>query len=161
VENSFKAVGGQWAALRDPAFFGRKADEEKVLRTRVASDPKLAAELGDPWKDIEDVQDDYAALWLPYWRLESGAGGGSSLFGYARALVRSAQERAKPAAERLPEYGEARLALLEKQLTDARPIDAALGAAVPAVLAGEEPRVPDRRRAGDQAAARAASRPRR
>ncbi len=128
VENSFKAVGGQHAALRDPAFFGRKADEERTLRARIAADPALAARIGDPWTAIEGVQDDYAELWLPYWRLESGAGGGSLLFNYARQLVRSAQEREKPAAERLPEYGEARLALLEKTLTDAKPVDASLEA---------------------------------
>ena len=126
VENSFKAVNGQHQALSDTAFMGKKADEERVLRARVAGDPRLAAEIGDPWKEIADVQDDYAELWLPYWRLESGAGGGSSLFGYARAIVRAAQEREKPAAERLPEYGESRLSLLEKQLTDVRPIDAEL-----------------------------------
>jgi hypothetical protein len=126
VENSLKAVGGQHQALRDPAFMAKKADEERVLRARVQGDARLKAELGDPWQEIADVQDDYAELWLPYWRLESGAGGGSSLFSYARAIVRAAQEREKAAAERLPEYGESRLPLLEKQLTDARPIDAAL-----------------------------------
>jgi hypothetical protein len=119
-------VGGQHQALRDPAFMAKKADEERVLRARVQGDARLKAELGDPWQEIADVQDDYAELWLPYWRLESGAGGGSSLFSYARAIVRAAQEREKAAAERLPEYGESRLPLLEKQLTDARPIDAPL-----------------------------------
>jgi hypothetical protein len=126
VENSFKAVGGQHAALRDPAFYGRKVAEEQELRRRVAADASLAADVGDPWKDIAEVQDDYAELWLPYWRLESGAGGGSLLFNYARALVRAAQERAKPSAQRLPEYADTRLPLLEKNLLDPKPVDAAL-----------------------------------
>ncbi len=123
VENSFKAVGGQHQALRDPAFFGQKVKEEQELRARLAANPQLAREIGDPWKEIADVQDDYAELYLPYWRLESGAGGGSQLFSYARALVRSAQERAKPSAERLPEYADTRLPLLEQQLFDAKPVD--------------------------------------
>jgi hypothetical protein len=125
VENSFKAVGGQHQALRDPAFFGQEVKEEQDLRARVAANPQLAAQIGDPWKEIADVQDDYAELYLPYQRLEN-AGGGSLLFGYARALVRSAQERAKPSADRLPEYGDTRLPLLQKNLLDAKPVDTAL-----------------------------------
>lgn len=123
VENSFKAVGGQHQALRDPAFFGQEVKEEQELRARVAADPKLAADIGDPWKEIADVQDDYAELYLPYWRLENGAGGGSLLFTYARQLVRAAQERAKPSGERLPEYADTRLPLLEQNLFDAKPVD--------------------------------------
>lgn len=123
IENSYKAVGGQHASLRDPAFFGVKAKEEADLRGRVNADPALKARIGDPWAEIEGVQDDYAELYLPYWRVESGAGGGSLLFNYARQLVRAAQERAKPSAERLPEYADPRLPLLQKQLLDARPVD--------------------------------------
>jgi hypothetical protein len=37
--------------------------------------------------------------------------------------VRGAEERAKPAADRLPEYAPARLPLLEKTLLDARPVE--------------------------------------
>lgn len=126
VENSYKATFGQHAALRDAAFMAEKQRQEQDLRRRVAADPRLAQQIGDPWKEIADVQDDYAELWLPFWRLESGAGGGSQLFSYARTIVRAAQERAKPAGERLPEFGETRLALLEKTLTDPKPVDASL-----------------------------------
>lgn len=125
VENSFKAIGGQHAALRDPAFFGRKVAEETELRRRIAADPKLAADIGDPWKEIADIQDDYAELWLPYSRVEGGPRG-SLLYGYARSIVRAAQERAKPSTERLPEYGDTRLPLLEKNLFDPKPVDAPL-----------------------------------
>jgi hypothetical protein len=38
-------------------------------------------------------------------------------------LVRGAQERAKPVGERLPEYSDARLPLIEKDLLDERPVD--------------------------------------
>jgi hypothetical protein len=64
---------------------------------------------------------------FPLWRqLESGAGAGSRLFWYARTLVRGAAERPKPTAERLPEYSDARLPLVEKALLDPQPVDAGL-----------------------------------
>ena len=46
----------------------------------------------------------------------------SELFDYALTLVRAADERAKPNAERLPGYTDSALPLLEKQVLDARPI---------------------------------------
>ena len=54
--------------------------------------------------------------------MEARAGIFSDLFRYARALVRAAQEKAKPNGERLPEYTDSRLALLEKRVLDAEPV---------------------------------------
>jgi hypothetical protein len=48
--------------------------------------------------------------------------GRSSFFGSARALVRSAEERAKPNGERLPEFTDSRMQLIQKRVLDARPI---------------------------------------
>ncbi|MFY7853593.1 MAG: S46 family peptidase, partial [Brevundimonas sp.] len=44
------------------------------------------------------------------------------LFAYARTLVRAAQERARPSAERLPEFGDARLGQVENGLMAQRPV---------------------------------------
>jgi hypothetical protein len=54
--------------------------------------------------------------------MEARAGIFSDLFGYGRSLVRAAQERAKPNSERLPEYTDSRLALLEKRVLDNEPV---------------------------------------
>ncbi len=51
---------------------------------------------------------------------------GSELFSFARSIVRAAQERAKPSAERLPGYADSQLPLLEKQVLDPRPVYADL-----------------------------------
>ncbi|MDZ4053464.1 MAG: S46 family peptidase, partial [Phenylobacterium sp.] len=123
VENSFKVFFGRQFALNDAAFMDAKRTAEAELKAKVAADPALAREIGDPWSEIEAAQAAYAEHYLPYRQIEAAAGGGSSLFGYARTLVRAAQERAKPSTERLPEYSEARLALTEKRLLDARPVD--------------------------------------
>ncbi len=118
IENSFKATYGQQLALTDRTQMAAKQEAETELRRRVSRDRRLSREIGDPWAEIEAVQAAYQELYLPFRQLETSAGGGSSLYGYARALVRAAQERAKPAAERLPEFSESRLALLQRQLTE-------------------------------------------
>jgi hypothetical protein len=123
VENSFKVFFGRQFALNDGAFMDAKRSAEAELKAKVAADPALAREIGDPWSEIEAAQAAYAEHYLPYRQMEAAAGGGSNLFSYARTLVRAAQERAKPSTERLPEYSEARLPLLEKRLLDARPVD--------------------------------------
>ena len=125
LENGFKALHGQEQTLADPAFIDAKRRDDETLKAKVAADPKLAAEVGDPWGEIAKAQIDRAALNPSYTWLER-AGQDSSLYGYARTLVRAAAERAKPNSERLPEYADARLPLVEKNLLDAEPVDADL-----------------------------------
>jgi hypothetical protein len=126
VENSFKVFYGRQFALNDKAFMEDKRAAEAELKAKVAADSALAADIGDPWAEIEAAQRAYADNFLRYRQVEQGAGYISDLFAYARVLVRAAQEREKPSAERLPEYAEARLPLLQKQLLDAQPVDAPL-----------------------------------
>lgn len=125
VQNSYKLGQGKQAALNDRALLDAKRAEELALRARVAADPNLADAAG-AWDQIAAAQPAAAALFLPWRMLESGAGGGSELYYYARLLVRAAIERDKPEAERLPEYADARLPLIERKLADAPPADAAL-----------------------------------
>jgi hypothetical protein len=122
LENSLKAIRGEQLALMDPRLLTAKRQAEAELKAAVAADRKLAAEIGDPWGDIERVQTDRAALYPSVALLERRAGFQSDLFGYARQLVRAAQERPKPNTERLPEYTDARLPLLEKNMLDPNPV---------------------------------------
>ena len=115
VENSYKVYWGQARALDDNAFAQRLADNEALLKA------KAGGKFGDPWADIVRADKDYRNIALDYYFLEQRAGMFSGLYGYARALVRAAEERAKPNAERLPGYTDSSLPLLEKQLTDATP----------------------------------------
>ena len=59
---------------------------------------------------------------IPYTWLEGGAAFNSELFGYARQLVRAADERAKPNTERLREYGCRSLARLKPALEAPTPV---------------------------------------
>jgi len=122
LENSFKAFYGTERALLEPAFFARLVEEKSDLRSRVSGNPQLAAEVGDPWKDIDAAIASYQQIFLAYDFLEARAGSISQLFRYARTLVRGAAERPKPSPERLHEYADSNLPLLEKQLLDPEPI---------------------------------------
>jgi hypothetical protein len=122
IENDFKRQRGFEKALVTPGFIDAKRRSDDELAQTVAGDPKLSASIGNPWNEIAAVQTDRKALYAPYVFMESGAGAGSDLFGYARALVRAAEERGKPNTERLPEYTDSRLSLLEKRILDARPV---------------------------------------
>jgi hypothetical protein len=126
LENAFKVYSGRQQALDDPRFMAAKRAEEAQLRGRVAADAALTARIGDPWADMAKAQGAYAERYAPYRQLEEQAGRGSVLYGYARTLVRAAQERTKPAADRIPEYADSRLPGEERKLLTAKPIEPGL-----------------------------------
>jgi hypothetical protein len=156
VENSYKRQLGRMQALIDPAFMAQREAAEREFRARVAGDPRLAREIGDPWTALERVQPEMRRLYPAYYLLETRAGGGSQLFAWARDLVRGAQERVKPNAERLPEFGDARLRSVETRLLAAKPTFASLDevqlgwwlSKLREVLTVDDPRV--RRLLGDE-----------
>ena len=118
IENSFKAYYGQYRSLLDPTFVAKLAAAEQQLRVKVAADPALTARIGDPWADVAEAMTAYRDLYLRYVFLEARAGFGSDLYGYARTIVRAAEEGEKPNADRLPGYTESALPLVKKQLLD-------------------------------------------
>jgi len=123
VENGFKVFYGRQLTLNDRAFMDAKRQAEAELKARVAADPSLAASIGDPWSEIAKAQQVIAENYLPYRQLETEAGGGSRLYGWARTLVRSAQQRAKPAEARSADYSESRLAQIERALMAPNPVE--------------------------------------
>jgi len=100
LENSFKVYYGQQGALTDPAFMEAKREAEAELRARVAADPNLVQQIGDPWTDLERVQATARDLFLPVRQLEQAAGGGSTLYQMARALVRASKNTSITEAQR-------------------------------------------------------------
>ena len=122
LENTYKRGLGRMRALVDPAFMATRADGEADFRRRVAADAALTARVGDPWADLAAVQPIQRELYPAYAMLETQAGGGSQLFSWARTLVRGAEERAKPSAERLPEFADSRLAAVQSGLFAERPV---------------------------------------
>ncbi|MGX8272915.1 S46 family peptidase [Brevundimonas diminuta] len=128
VENTYKRGRGRMAALIDPAFMDQLAGQETVFHRRVAENEALSAEVGDPWAALAEVQPIARELYAPMALLEGGTGmgttsvaGGSPLFNWARAIVRGAQERAKPSDQRLPEFADSRLPGVQSSLFAERP----------------------------------------
>ena len=102
-----------------------KAEAEADFRRRAGG----IAGAGDPWSELAEVQAATRELYPATALLEGGTGlgttsvgGGSQLFSWARTLVRAAQEREKPSAERLPEYADSRLAAVQNGLFAERPV---------------------------------------
>jgi hypothetical protein len=123
IENSYKERYDQLLALEEPGFIERKQAADHAFKAKVHADPKLKTVVGDPWSEIAQAENAYRGIYAAYELLERGAATGSDLFGWARALVRSAAERQRPNSERLPDFTDSRLPLIEKEVTDAKPVD--------------------------------------
>src|SRR6266404_2763404 len=129
VENSIKVYKGQVEGLSDPAVMAKKRKAEQALRNSIAADPKKQQEYGSAWEAIAKGRKDLALYERDRRFLDPTisspilpAGFNTPLFGYARTLVRLAEESEKPNAKRLPEYTDARRAALEGALYSTNPI---------------------------------------
>ncbi len=121
-QNSYKAVTGSARGLRDGNLMAAKALDEKKLRAAVASNPKLHAEIGDPWGAIARAMVVEKQNYVPYVYLERMSGFNSDLAGIARTLVRVTRDKTKPNGERLREFADSGLPSLEQRLFSTAPI---------------------------------------
>ena len=117
VENSLKVYKGQIAGLKDPKLMARKRIAEQALQNSVNGDARRKKEYGDAWDAIAKGRRDLATYERDRRFLEPTvtspvlpAGFNTVLFGYARTLVRLADENEKPDIKRLPEFTNARRA---------------------------------------------------
>ena len=110
LQNAIKVRRKELDALLNPALLTNKTEAELKLRT--------AAQLtgSDPWREIESASARERELYLQYTFLEIGAGFNSGLFRDARLLVRGADERTKRNTDRLREFTEASLPLMQREL---------------------------------------------
>ena len=116
IENAMKVYKGQLAGLQDKALMSKKLKAEQALRASINADPKRKQEYGDAWDAIAKGHKAYAEYARERRFLDLAAGFNTTLFGYARTLVRLAEESEKPNAQRLPEFQDARRPPLEASL---------------------------------------------
>lgn len=121
VANSRKARDGGLAGLQDPAMMARKKAQEKALREAVAKDESLK-DVAGAWDTIAKVQALRKANIKRYQMIEGGSAFLTTTFGYARTLVRIAEEDAKPNEKRLEEYSQSERPSLEQKLFSKRPL---------------------------------------
>ena len=126
IENSIKVRRMQLVALLDDRLIEQQAAEEMKLQEAVKGNAELKARAGSAWDDISRAEARYREILQPYTWIEGGAGFNSDLFNYARIVLRAAEERGKPNAERLREYTDAQLPNLRVQLAAETPIYPAL-----------------------------------
>lgn len=118
VANGRKAYFGQLAGLQDPAMFAAKQEAEGALRAAYKADPKNAGK--DPWAKLAKAKDLQRTFGVR--RAAVGAAFGGELAGTALTLVRLADEKPKPSADRLREYRDTNLPVVELQLYSPAPI---------------------------------------
>lgn len=125
LENTYKRGLGRMRALTDPSFMAMKAEQEADFRGRA----EAGVGADNPWTTLSGVQPILRESYPAYALLEGTTGigttpvaGGSQLFLWARTIVRGAQERGKPSAERLPEFADSRLAAVQTGLFAERPV---------------------------------------
>jgi hypothetical protein len=122
IQNSLKVYRGQLAGLKDKSVLDRKMKDEAALRKSIAADADKQKKYGDAWDAIAKAHRDFA-LYAKERRIFDLAGGfNTAMFGFARTLVRLAEEGPKPNAERLPEFTDARRSSLELALYSPAPI---------------------------------------
>jgi hypothetical protein len=117
--NARKALTGQYQGLLDPALMAAKQASERAFRKKVDSVERKGPSV---WQKIAASQKALAGFEKLYYLFERGDGFDGELFAIARHLVRLAAEKPKPNAERLLEYGDARLKSLELHLFSPAPI---------------------------------------
>jgi Peptidase S46 len=110
LQNGIKVRRRELDALNDDAFLASKSKTEQELRAVARLDGV------DPWAEIASASTRERVLYLPYIFIENGAGFGSALFRNARLLLRGADERLKPNRDRLREFSETALPLLQRDL---------------------------------------------
>jgi len=122
VENSLKAIRGYNSGLTDKTIMAKKSADESKMRQAIASDAAKKAEFGDPWAEIAKAMDTEKQIYLPLTYFERRGGFSGDLAGFARILVRAAEERPKPNGDRLREYRDSALPSLEQDLFSTAPI---------------------------------------
>jgi hypothetical protein len=122
VQNSLKVYRGQIEGLKSNALLARKTKEEAALRKSIAANPERQKMYGDAWDAIAKAHANYPSYIKDRRIFEQMGGFNSTTFAFARTLVRLAEESAKPNAQRLPEYTDARRASLELALYSPAPI---------------------------------------
>ena len=122
LENRLKAIQGYQAGLLDNELMAKKAAEEQKLRKTIKASPRMRAEYGDPWSEIDKAIAQQRKFNSERHYSEN-VGLSGRLAGYARTLVRAASERSKPNAARLGEFRDASWPMQERDLLNKNSIN--------------------------------------
>jgi hypothetical protein len=122
IQNSFKAITGYEAGLKDQELMAKKAADEKSLQEFVNSSPKRKQEFADPWAQIGKAVDIQKQIYKQLLYLDLMGGFRGDLARYARFIVRAGYEKQMPSNQRMHDYQDSQLPTLEQRLFSTAPI---------------------------------------
>ncbi len=137
LQNSFKAVTGYEAALKDQQLMAKKSADEKDLQQYVNSSPERKQQFDDPWTAIATAASVQQQIYKPLAYLDNLGGFRGDLARYARQIVRAAFQRQKPNNQRIRNYQDAQLPTMQTQLFSTAPVYKALEQVLLAESLGE------------------------
>jgi hypothetical protein len=119
-QNDLKVYEGRHEALADKGVMARRQADEDELRAKVAANPEWQKEYGGAWETIARAEE----LASTEIKAQIFRKTGSTLFGYALAIVGYVAEVKKPDSERLPGFNDAALESVRYQLLSPSPVHA-------------------------------------
>ena len=119
IENSLKAITGEYNGLLDKNIFAKKQKDESEFRAQIASKPEWKKEYGAAWDMIAKAQQKQLEMLKPM-RYRSLRG--SSMAGYALTITQLVAEVKKPDAQRLEGFHEAQMGSLKFRLFSPAPV---------------------------------------
>ncbi len=123
VENSLKVLKGEREALVDRDFYGQKVASEEAFRKKLAADSKNGPPALKAFASIQQAEDLRRSVRDEVNFVMGTSGFMSDSFRFARTLVRGADERQKPSADRLEEFQDAKLPAVTQSLFSTAPVD--------------------------------------
>lgn len=106
LENSKKALGGEYEGLKNPNFTSNLKDKEELFRNAIAKKPDILKELGSSYEDVDKA---VKLLRTQYDKLAYRPISGNKLPKLALSIVFYVTETAKPDGERIKGYHDSQL----------------------------------------------------
>ncbi len=116
LRNSLKVYNALDKGLKGDTIIPAKASAEASYLAGCVESEKA------PWAELRRVFDGVHLDYARYFFLEGTGGQYSKLYSWAKHLLRLSEERGKENSERLPEYADSELAILEKGVLSKEPI---------------------------------------
>ncbi len=119
LQNSIKAMTGEYEGLQNPRIMARRGEQEKAFRALVAADETLEKAYGGAWDAIAQAQKTLVSRLVPYTYRDLA---GYRLPRLATQIVEYVAEVTKPDGERLQGFHEAQLASLRFRMFSPAPV---------------------------------------
>ncbi|HEV3279219.1 MAG TPA: S46 family peptidase [Terriglobia bacterium] len=119
LQNSLKAIKGQYDGLQDKSLMAKKQKDEADFRARVDANPEWRQAYGSAWSEIEEAEKKFQTHAK---EARFRGVGGSRLWNTAQTIVQYVAEVQKPDGQRLDGFHDSELESLKFRLLSPAPI---------------------------------------